>query len=101
MAEIIPFRPADRRSDTAPESDPAEFVEAINDLARQWAAARAWSRPEPRRFTLTVIENQGSPDGKSVAPKHPAPNSPKDVPRDAPKHPLVAEGDRSPEGRSL
>jgi hypothetical protein len=41
MADVIPLRPADRRADLArPQSNPGEFVEAINDLSRQWAARR-------------------------------------------------------------
>jgi hypothetical protein len=38
MADIIPFRPADRRGE--PTNDQGEFVEAINDLSRQWSGRR-------------------------------------------------------------
>src|SRR5882757_4602244 len=50
MADVIPFRSADRRHDVVtPEDEPGQFVEMINDLARQWAARRNFTaqKPEP------------------------------------------------------
>jgi hypothetical protein len=46
----------------APAPKGGEFVEIINDLARQWAARRAWQQPRPR-VALTVVENPESPGG--------------------------------------
>jgi hypothetical protein len=53
MAEIIPFRSAD--SVAPPESDPGEFVEAINELSRQWTVRRR-SRPSRAGLVADIVD---------------------------------------------
>jgi hypothetical protein len=58
MADVIPFRSTDRRHDlvtpehfaeakAVPEGESGQFVEMINDLARQWAARRNLTAQKP------------------------------------------------------
>ena len=45
------------RSKMTPESDPGQFVRAVNELADQWAAWRNFSTKKPVHRHLKVVGN--------------------------------------------
>lgn len=55
-------RPPVFNGEAAPESDPGEFVEAINELARQWAARRNFTTKKPVHRHLKVVSNRDHRD---------------------------------------
>jgi len=44
VADIIPFRPANRHVLATPEGEPGEFVAILAELTHQWAERRRTSR---------------------------------------------------------
>jgi hypothetical protein len=58
MADIIPYRVADRRADL---TTPGQFAEAINELSRQWAARRHQRASRAGRVADVVDIRTGCP----------------------------------------